>query len=103
MKDASWFSRALVEKLANLRTPTASPGRTKEVAELTPREKQVLGLVCRGDEDADIAAALTMSRNTVRNHIARIYAKIGVNRRGAAIVWARERGLGAGDAVAGRR
>jgi DNA-binding CsgD family transcriptional regulator len=34
-----------------------------------------------------------MTRNTVRNHVARIYGKIGVNKRGAAIVWARERGL----------
>lgn len=103
MKDASWFSRALVEKLANLRTPAPSAGRTKEVAELTPREKQVLGLICRGDDDANIAAALIMSRNTVRNHTARIYAKIGVNKRGAAIVWARERGLGTGEQVSKRR
>jgi PAS domain S-box-containing protein len=94
MKDASWFSRALVEKLANLRTPAVSGEHVKEVAELTAREKQVLGLICQGDDDAAIAASLTMSRNTVRNHTARIYAKIGVNKRGAAIVWARERGLG---------
>ncbi len=103
MKDASWFSRALVEKLANLRTPAPSAERTKEVAELTPREKQVLGLICRGDDDADIAVALTMSRNTVRNHTARIYSKIGVNKRGAAIVWARERGLSTSGPAPKRR
>lgn len=103
MKDASWFSRALVEKLANLRTPNPSSARTKEVAELTPREKQVLALICRGDIDADIAATLVMSRNTVRNHTARIYSKIGVNKRGAAIVWARERGLSPPEPVTKRR
>ena len=102
MKDASWFSHALVEKLANLRSPTPSAEKMKEVAELTPREKQVLGLICRGDDDGAIATALTMSRNTVRNHTARIYAKIGVNKRGAAIVWARERGLGSSTQT-GRR
>jgi DNA-binding CsgD family transcriptional regulator len=34
-----------------------------------------------------------VSRNTLRNHIARVYQKIGVNRRAAAILWARERGF----------
>jgi DNA-binding CsgD family transcriptional regulator len=34
-----------------------------------------------------------VSRNTVRNNVARIYGKLGVNRRSAAIIWARERGF----------
>ena len=34
------------------------------------------------------------SANTVRNHVSRLYAKIGVNRRSAAVIWARERGIG---------
>ena len=93
MKDASWFSRALVEKLANLRSPPSSAEHRKEVADLTPKERQVLGYICQGADDATIGDALNMSRNTVRNHVARIYGKIGVNKRGAAIVWARERGL----------
>ena len=99
MKDASWFSRALVEKLANLRAPASSAEHVKEVAELTPREKQVLGYICQGADDAAIGETLNMSRNTVRNHVARIYGKIGVNKRGAAIVWARERGLNHGEPV----
>ncbi|MBB5730839.1 helix-turn-helix transcriptional regulator [Sphingomonas prati] len=99
MKDASWFSRALVEKLANLRVPPSSAEHVKEVADLTPKEKQVLGLMCQGADDARIGETLNMSRNTVRNHVARIYGKIGVNKRGAAIVWARERGLNHGGPV----
>ena len=92
MSDASWFSRNVVEKLANLRAQqSGAPAR--EIAELTAREKQVLSFVCQGDDDAVIAETLGMSRTTVRNHVARIYGKIGVNKRGAAIVWARERGL----------
>ena len=43
---------------------------------------------------AAIAARLGLSRNTVRNHVARLYAKIGVNRRSGAVVWGRERGMG---------
>ena len=92
MSDASWFSRNVVEKLANLRAQQ-SGAPTKPITELTVREREVLELACQGEDDTAIAIALGMSRTTVRNHIARIYAKIGVNKRGAAIVWARERGL----------
>jgi PAS domain S-box-containing protein len=92
MKDTNWFSRTVVEKLANLRAPHthAAPA---EVSELTRREKEVLSLLCEGGDDAAIARDMGVSRNTLRNHIARVYQKIGVNRRGAAILWARERGF----------
>jgi DNA-binding CsgD family transcriptional regulator len=53
----------------------------------------VLGLICEGLDDKAIAQRLSLSGNTVRNHVANIYGKIGVNRRAAAIAWARERGL----------
>ncbi len=95
MSDATWFSRNVVEKLANLRAQQ-SGAPVKETVPLTPREREVLALVCQGEEDGTIAARLGLSRATVRNHVARIYGKIGVNKRGAAIVWARERGLSQG-------
>ncbi len=53
----------------------------------------MLGLISQGLDDGEIAATLFLSRNTVRNHVQRIYAKTGVHRRGEAIVWARERGI----------
>ena len=53
----------------------------------------MLALICRGLDDKSIARALGVSGNTVRNHVARIYAKIGVNRRTAAAAWARARGF----------
>lgn len=96
MKDTSWFSRSVMEKLANLRHPRPGRAAAPQVAELTPRERGVLELVCEGLEDKAIAARLSLSNNTVRNHVARIYAKIGVNRRSAAVIWARERGLAGG-------
>jgi PAS domain S-box-containing protein len=92
MKDTNWFSRTVVEKLANLRAPHAHAAPI-EVSELTRREKEVLSLLCEGGDDAAIAKQMGVSRNTLRNHIARVYQKIGVNRRGAAILWARERGF----------
>ncbi len=91
MKDTSWFSRTLVEKLAQIRHPESTRG---ELGELTTREREILELICKGMDDAGIASALGISRNTVRNHVATLYGKINVNRRSAAMVWGRERGLG---------
>ena len=96
MSDASWFSQAVIEKLAALRAPArlGTAAGAAGAADLTPRERDVLGRMCRGEDDPAIAAALGVSRNTVRNHVAALFRKIGVNRRSAAVVWARDRGFG---------
>ena len=104
MSDASWFSQAVVEKLAALRAPArfgTNAAATGQAADLTPRERDVLGRMCRGQDDATIAGELGVSRNTVRNQVASIFRKIGVNRRAAAVVWARDRGFG--EEVAAKR
>jgi PAS domain S-box-containing protein len=92
MKDASWFSRSIMDKLANLKNPRCGEP-PKALPELTVREREVLGLICEGMDDKAIAERLSLSGNTVRNHVAGIYGKIGVNRRSAAVAWARDRGL----------
>jgi PAS domain S-box-containing protein len=92
MTDASWFSRSIMDKLASLKNPHHSEPK-KEVQELTPREREVLALISEGLDDKAIAQRLALSGNTVRNHVASIYGKIGVNRRPAAVAWARDRGL----------
>lgn len=92
MQDTSWFSQTVIEKLAQLRQSGATDSKS-ELSILTAREKEVLSLICQGKSDADIATALNLSRNTVRNHVAAVYDKIGVHRRSAAVVWGRERGL----------
>lgn len=93
MKDANWLSRSIMDKLATLRNP-----RKKDivlpVTDLSKREREVLEMICDDMDDAAIARALKLSPNTVRNHLARLYAKIGVNRRSAAVVWGHERGVG---------
>lgn len=93
MQDTSWFGRTVMEKLAQIRHPHDGGKSQGELGSLTPREKEVLGLICKGHSDADIAAILKLSRNTVRNHVSTLYGKIGVNRRSAAVVWGRERGV----------
>ena len=92
MKDASWFSRSIMDKLATLRGGGAATAPA--AAELSGREREVLELLCEGLDDKAIAERLGLSGNTVRNHVSRLYAKIGVNRRSAAVIWARERGIG---------
>ena len=98
MKDTSWFSRSIMDKLARLRAPR-DEAQGAGLDDLTAREREVLALICRGLDDKSIARTLDVSGNTVRNHVARIYGKIGVNRRTAAAAWARARGFDA-DTVA---
>jgi DNA-binding NarL/FixJ family response regulator len=62
--------------------------------ELTEREREVLGLIAAGRENAEIARELGVSTKTVRNHSSNIFMKLQVAHRAQAIVLAREAGLG---------
>lgn len=62
--------------------------------ELTDREREVLDLVARGYDNTTISRRLVLSPKTVRNHVANVLGKIGAVDRSAAIVTAREGGLG---------
>jgi pimeloyl-ACP methyl ester carboxylesterase/DNA-binding CsgD family transcriptional regulator len=64
------------------------------LGELTPQERNVLEGIARGQDNAEIAASLGLSEKTVRNHITRVFDKIGVQQRYQAIILAREAGLG---------
>jgi DNA-binding NarL/FixJ family response regulator len=72
-------------------TPSAEP-----FPELTPRERDVLDLVARGLRNAAIGERLAMAPKTVANHLYSIFAKLQVTDRSAAIVRARDGGLGRG-------
>jgi DNA-binding NarL/FixJ family response regulator len=65
-------------------------------AELTEREHEILDLVARGLTNPAIASRLVLSEKTVRNHVSNIFMKLQVGDRAAAIVRAREAGLGEG-------
>jgi PAS domain S-box-containing protein len=97
MKDASWFSRTLIEKLANVKNVNSPRLPSVTLTELTARERDVLGLICEGLADKEIAARLKLAPNTVRNHVSTVYSKLDVHSRSEAIVWARERGLFSGE------
>jgi two-component system nitrate/nitrite response regulator NarL len=65
-----------------------------ELPEFTPREKQVLALLVAGGSTKQIAKALDLSPETVKDYLASIYRKLGVRDRLAAVREARELGLG---------
>jgi DNA-binding NarL/FixJ family response regulator len=69
------------------------PPRDRTRSALTPRERDVLRLVARGRTNPEIAAALSVSRETVKTLLDRIYDKLGVRRRGEAVAAARDLGV----------
>jgi DNA-binding NarL/FixJ family response regulator len=64
------------------------------LAELTPREREVLSLLVEGQDASGIAAALVISPETARTHIQRILRKLGVHSRAEAIALIDASGLG---------
>ncbi len=64
-----------------------------ELAAVSEREREVLGLVAEGYTNKQIAAALVISENTARNHVSRILEKLGLSRRSEAATFAAQHGL----------
>ena len=69
--------------------------RATPFAHLTLREREVLELVAQGLDNTSVAARLSISEKTVRNHVSTIFDKLQLKTRAQAIVRAREAGFGA--------
>jgi DNA-binding NarL/FixJ family response regulator len=84
------ITRKLIESYT--RRPPAST-QPEALADLTPRELEVLCLLARGMSNTDIAQALVVGDATVKTHVARIFSKLDLHDRAQAVVLAYETGL----------
>ena len=90
---------AAVIEAAGQRAP-----RIERPAGLTERESEVVGLLARGLQTKQVAAALGISAKTAHRHVQNAYGKIGVSTRAGATLFAMEHGLTAwSDLPAGGR
>ena len=84
-------TRALVGRFAERLRP--APPRSAALAALTPREVEVLGLMAEGLSNAEIAARLVLSTETVKTYVSRILTKLDLRDRVQAVVLAFRLGL----------
>ena len=81
----------VIERMAAQKRP--DPGHDALLAELTPREREVLELLARGRSNAEIAATLVIEESTAKTHVKRVLTKLGVRDRVQAVIFAYENGL----------
>jgi DNA-binding NarL/FixJ family response regulator len=84
------ITKRLIEHFVKTAPPATPPG---ELAELTPREVEVLLLIARGLSNGEIADDLVLSEATVKTHVKHVLAKLGARDRVQAVVFAYEAGL----------
>ena len=88
-------TRRLISEFARIRPPaaTAATPAPAALAALTPRETEVLRLVAAGLSNQEIAGRLVVTEETVKTHVSRVLAKLGLHGRSQAVVAAYESGL----------
>lgn len=87
------FSPAIARRMVHFFSrPQPAPVQT--FPELTKREREILDLIARGENNTSISQHLVLSPHTVRNHISNIFSKLQIADRAEAIIRAREAGLG---------
>jgi DNA-binding NarL/FixJ family response regulator len=85
-------TRAVIEEFAR-QQPSAATTEPPAVAELTPREREVLDLLARGLSNPEICAQLVVSEATTKTHVAHILQKLDLRDRVQAVIYAYETGL----------
>ena len=88
-------TRRLISEFARIRPGPSGPSAppSAALAALTPRETEVLRLVAEGLSNPEIAMRLVVTEETVKTHVSRILAKLGLRDRTQAVVAAYESGL----------
>ncbi|MFI7240847.1 response regulator [Streptomyces qinglanensis] len=91
-------TRRLIAEFARQRSGNGSrrgraPASALRLKALTERETEVLELVARGRSNTEIAEFLVLAEQTVKTHVSRVFAKLGLRDRAQAVVFAYESGL----------
>jgi DNA-binding NarL/FixJ family response regulator len=85
----TWFSQRIAGKIAR---STFAPAQEAEQVSgtpvLTPREWEILQQIAQGKSNSDIADQLSLSKATVQNYVSNIYAKLGIETRTEAMLYA---------------
>ncbi|HZN79187.1 MAG TPA: response regulator transcription factor [Mycobacterium sp.] len=89
----SYLDPAVTARVLTTYRKAAEPPRKATISDLTARELDVLTLIAKGSSNAEIADALGISNVTVKSHIGRIFTKLDLRDRAAAIVYAYDRGI----------
>lgn len=84
-------TRTLIEEFAKQVAPSSVNERALDL--ITPREREVLCSVARGNSNSEIADELHMSAATAKTHVSRLLAKLGARDRAQLVVIAYETGL----------
>jgi DNA-binding NarL/FixJ family response regulator len=70
-----------------IRTSASSGSNTPGLRQLSPQERLIMPLLAQGRTNKEIASQLGLSDKTIKNYLANIYDKLGVNRRTEAVAW----------------
>ncbi|WBC15242.1 response regulator transcription factor [Micromonospora sp. WMMA1998] len=87
------LTRRVISTFARPGAAPPDPRHDAATAELTPREREVLALVARGASNAEVAAVLHVGEATVKTHVSRVLAKLGLRDRVQAVIFAYEHGI----------
>jgi len=84
-------TRRVIERMS--RQPTPDLTGQARLDELTAREREVLALIARGLSNREIAAELVVEESTIRSHVKRVLAKLGLRDRVQVVIFAYETGI----------
>ncbi|MEU3114871.1 response regulator transcription factor [Micromonospora chalcea] len=87
------LTRRVISTFARPGAVPPDPRHDAATADLTPREREVLELVASGASNAEIADVLRVGEATVKTHVSRVLAKLGLRDRVQAVVFAYEHGV----------
>jgi DNA-binding NarL/FixJ family response regulator len=96
----TWLSPRIAGRVLRAGRAAENAGESEEPA-ITPRESHILRLVAQGKSNSDIADELVLSKATVQNHISNIYAKLKLQNRSQAMIYALRHNLVRVDEIVG--